>query len=156
MDFRKISAADLPSVLALMQEFAAYEDLAEYCTVNEARLHSAMFGDGAFVEGLIATDKEQSIGYALFYPCFGSFRGERGLYLEDIYVKPEYRRSGTGLMLLKEIARTAKERGMERIDFQVLDWNKPAIDFYKKHGAVTNPDETHFKFSGNAFEKLAA
>ena len=156
MDLRKISSSDLPGILTLMQEFAEYEDLVEYCTVNEDRLHAAMFGPGSFVEGLIATDDQRPIGYALFYPCFGSFRGERGLYLEDIYIKPEFRRGGTGLMLLKEIARMAKERGMERIDFQVLDWNNPAINFYKKHGAVTNPDETHFKFSGEAFEELAA
>ena len=156
MNIRNISPPDLPKVLSLMQEFAAYEDLVEYCTVSEERLHSAMFGDSAYVDGLIATEKEMPIAYALFYSCFASFRGERGLYLEDIYVKPEFRRSGAGLMLLKEIARTAKERGMERIDFQVLDWNKPAIDFYKKHGAVTSPDETHFKFSGEAFEELAA
>jgi GNAT superfamily N-acetyltransferase len=156
MDIRSISPADLPNILTLMREFAAYEGLVEYCTADEERLRSAMFGEEAFVEGLIAINDEISVGYALFYPCFASFRAERGLYLEDIYIKPDHRRGGTGLIMLKEIARLATKRGMQRIDFQVLDWNKPAIDFYTKHGAVTNPDETHFKFSGEAFKTLAA
>jgi len=155
VEIRKTSPADLPGILALMRDFAAYEDLSEYCTANEERLGSAMFGKNAYVEGLVASDQEALIGYALFYPCFASFRCERGLYLEDIYVKPDHQRSGTGLLILKEIARLAAERGMERIDFQVLDWNERAVNFYKKHGAVSNPDETHFKFSGAAFRTLA-
>jgi len=156
MEIRKISTTDLPDILALMREFAAYEDLSEYCTANEERLGSAMFGKNAYVEGLVATDQDALVGYALFYPCFASFRSERGFYLEDIYVKPDHQRSGTGLLILKEIARTAADRGMERIDFQVLDWNQRAVNFYKKHGAVSNPEETHFKFSGDAFRSLAA
>ncbi len=90
-----------------------------------------------------------------FYPNFSSFRGERGIYLEDIYIKPEFRGAGAGKLLLSEVARIAAERGFERMDFQVLDWNTPAIEFYKRLGAVCNADETHFKFSGEAFAALA-
>jgi len=156
MEIRKISPADLSAVIALMKEFAEYEALSDYCTANEERLNLAMFGNDAFVEGFVAANGDLPVGYAIFYPFFASFRAERGLYLEDIYVQPDHRRGGTGLLMLKEIARLAAGRGMERIDFQVLDWNKPAIDFYIKHGAVSNPDETHFKFSGDAFRTLAA
>jgi GNAT superfamily N-acetyltransferase len=153
---RQITADDLPAVVELMREFAAYENLSEYCEITVERLSLAMFGDDGYVEGLAAVSDRALVGYALFYPCFGSFRGERGLYLEDIFVQQEHRRGGTGLMLLKEIARLAASRGMERIDFQVLDWNEPALTFYRKHGAASNPDETHFKFSGDAFRRLAA
>jgi ribosomal protein S18 acetylase RimI-like enzyme len=91
----------------------------------------------------------------LFYPCFASFSGQMGLYLEDIYVKPSHRGQGVGEAMLRRLAQTARERACERIDFQVLDWNTPAIRFYEKLGAVRNDDERHFKFSGEAFERLA-
>ena len=153
---RDITPNDLPAVIELLREFADYEDLSDYCTVTEPRLLSAMFGDNAVVEGLIAIDVETPIGYALFYPNFSSFRGERGIHLDDIYITREYRGKGIGEAMLREIARTAASRGYERIDFQVLDWNTSARDFYKRLGAVCNDEETHFKFAGRAFERLAS
>ena len=113
-----------------------------------------MFGDGAVVDGLIAFDGETPVAYALFYPNFSSFRGQRGLYLEDIYIKSEYRRSGLGEKMLKEIAYTAASRGFERIDFMVLDWNTPAAKFYERLGAIRDNDERHFKFTDDAFARL--
>ena len=154
-ELRSITLTDVDAVIHLVREFAVYEDLEDYCRVSAERLADVMFGEGAFVEGLAAFDGDQMIGYAIYYRCFASFSGERGLYLEDIYVTGEYRRSGTGLQLLRELARVAAVRGLERIDFQVLDWNRPAIAFYLKHGAVCNDDETHYKFSGEAFRALA-
>lgn len=153
---RKITEDDGAKLLTLMREFAEYEDLSEYCTVTEERVSSAMFGDKAFVEGLIALDDDRAVGYALFYPSFSSFRGERGLFLEDIYVAEEYRRHDLGGEMLRQIARIAKAHGCERIDFLVLNWNTPAINFYKKLGAVNNEDERHFKISADAFNDLAA
>ncbi len=149
-----ITENDLVSVINMMRDFAEYEKLSEYCTTTEQRMHIAMFGDKSFVEGLIAFDDEKPIAYALFHPNFSSFRGQCGIYLEDIYILAEYRRHHLGEKLLREIARTAKSRGLERIDFQVLDWNEPAVKFYQKHGATRNDDESHFKFAGSAFEKL--
>jgi ribosomal protein S18 acetylase RimI-like enzyme len=96
------------------------------------------------------------VGYALFYPAFSSFRGERGLYLEDLYIDPEYRRHDLGHRMIKALAARASELGYERIDFLVLDWNEPAVNFYLKHGAERNDDESHFKFAGDAFRVLAA
>ncbi len=153
---RKINPEDLSSVLTLLGELAAYEKLTEYCTVTEERLHKAMFGEDATLEGLIAFDGRTPIGYALYYPNFSSFRGERGFHLDDIYVNNAFRGKGIGEAMLKEIAREAASRGFERIDFHVLDWNTPSINFYKKLGAVSNDEETHFKFSGDAFNQLSA
>jgi len=142
--------------MALVRELATFENLSEYCTVTEERLLSAMFGENAVVEGLIAFEGDTAIGYALYYPNFSSFRGERGFHLDDIYISSKYRGKGIGEAMLKEIARAAASRGFERIDFHVLDWNTPALKFYKKLGAVSNDEETHFKFSGDAFERLAS
>lgn len=153
---RKIKPPDLSAVIALMREFAAFEKLSEYCTATEDRLSKAMFGDNSVVEGLIAFDDLQPIGYALFYPNFSSFRAELGMYLEDIYVNAEYRGKGVGETLLNEIAAITLSRGFERIDFQVLDWNTPAISFYKKLGAECNEGESHFKFAHQAIKKLTS
>jgi len=156
IEIRKMSESDVSGVIALLHEFAEFENLGEFCQVTQEKLLAAMFGEGAFVEGLIAHDGETPVGYALFYPCFASFRGQRGVFLEDIYVMADYRRHSLGLAMLKEIAKTARARGFERIDFQVLNWNTPAIKFYKKHGAVSDADEQHFKFTGSAFDQLTS
>lgn len=153
---KKIKPKDIPNVLNLLREFAAFEDLSAYCTVTEERLHSAMFGTAPVVEGLIAFDGETAVGYALYYPNFSSFKGDRGFHLDDIYVSSQYRGKGIGELMLKEIACTAASRGYERIDFHVLDWNTPAVKFYRKLGAVSNDEETHFKFAGDAFQRLAS
>jgi ribosomal protein S18 acetylase RimI-like enzyme len=158
MDIRITRAAekDVAALVGLIKEFAAYEDLSEFCEVTEERLAGAMFGPEAFVEGLMAFDGERAVAYALFYPCFATFRGQRGLYLEDIYITAEYRRHNLGEKMLRVIARKAKSRGAERIDFMVLDWNTPAIRFYEKHGAVKDESERHFKFTDEAFIRLAS
>jgi GNAT superfamily N-acetyltransferase len=156
ISIRPIVETDLISVVDLMRGFAEYEDLSDYCTVTPEQLRTAMFECGNFVDGLIALDGEKPVAYALFYPSFSSFRGELGLYLEDIYVLADYRRNDLGIRLLKAIAAHAAARGLERIDFQVLDWNEPAVNFYLKHGAEKNDDESHFKFAGDAFCRLTA
>ena len=155
LSIRKMEPGDIPGVLELLKEFAEYEKLSEYCTATAERFQAAMFGADAMVEGLVALSGDMLAGDALFYPNFSSFRGERGMYLEDIYLRPEFQGGGNGKAMLKEIARVTAERGFERIDFQVLDWNTPAIEFYEKLGAVSNDDETHFKFSGDAFARLS-
>jgi ribosomal protein S18 acetylase RimI-like enzyme len=146
---------DIPEVLGLIREFAAYENLLEYCEVDEERLDVALFSVGATAEALVARDGERMIGYAFFYPSFSSFRGQRGFYLEDIYVSEEYRGRGVGASILRELARLAATRGSERIDFLVLDWNTPAIGFYKRLGAVQDDSERHFKLVDDAFRDLA-
>ena len=147
--------SDVPEIQAMMREFAEFERLLDSFKVTEPLLTNAMFGPGGFVEGLIAENADQPVGYLLFYSCFASFSGQTGLYLEDVYIKPTHRGRGTGESMLRRLAQIARERGCERIDFQVLDWNAPAIGFYEKLGAIRNDDERHFKFAGEAFEKLA-
>jgi ribosomal protein S18 acetylase RimI-like enzyme len=152
---RNVTEHDLADIVRLLRDFAEYENLAEYCEVTEQRLHDAIFGENGFVEGLIALDDATPVAYALFYPNFSSFRGERGLYLEDIYITADYRRLNLGEKMLREIARIARSRGLTRIDFLVLDWNTPAVNFYLKHGAEHNEGENHFKFAGEAFDRLS-
>ncbi len=152
---KAIEHADLDEVLSLIREFALFEDLSDVCEVTSERLEAAMFGPGAVTEGLIARINGNAVGYALFFPNFSSFRGQRGLYLDDIFVRNEHRGSGVGETLIKEMARIAVARGFERIDFLVLDWNKPAQRFYEKLGAVVDPEERHYKFTDAAFKKLA-
>ena len=152
---RKTTEEDLAEVVGLIRDFAEYENLSEYFEVTEERLGAAMFGPAGFVEGLIATEGLKPVAFAIYYPSFSSFRGERGLYLEDIYIVAEYRRLNLGEKMLREIACLAGSRGMTRIDFQVLDWNTPARSFYFKHGAECSGDTRHFKFAGEAFARLA-
>lgn len=156
INIKKAERGDISGIIELMRGLAEYEKLADYCEITEKSLAAAMFDDKAFVEGIVARDAEKPIAYALFFPYFASFRGQRGFYLEDLYIDGEYRGKGIGEELLREIAKTAKIRGFERIDFQVLDWNEPAIKFYEKLGAESNSDESHFKFTSESFEKLAS
>lgn len=157
MDIRIAKAAeeDIPAIISLLREFAGFLDLDRYLEVTEDRLFEAMFAPGSFVEGLMAYDGAEPVAYAVFFPAFTSFRGQRGYFLEDIYIKPEYRRHNLGERMLREIARMAKARSFERIDFHVLQDNHSAILFYEKHGAVRDDEERHFKFIGEAFSKLA-
>ena len=116
----------------------------------------AMFGTNAFVLGLMAFQDEIPVGYAIFYPNFLTFRGQRGFFLEDLYVSGSARGTGIGRQMLIRIAKMATERGFERIDFLVLDWNESAIGFYRKLGAEKSDGEGHFKFTDEAFKVLAA
>ena len=147
---------DIPQILSLLREFAEYENLLDYLEVTEERLKAALFGENKIAEAIVAFDDETAIGYAIFFPHFSTFRGQRGIYLEDIFISKDFRGKGVGEMMLKYIATLAKSRGFERIDFQVLEWNAPAIRFYEKLGAERNDEDRHFKFSDNAFEDLAS
>ena len=146
---------DIPQIIEMIREFAVFENLSEFCEVMEESLADAMFGETSRVEGLIAFAAEKPVGYALFYENFASFRGQRGFYLEDLYVKPEFRGLNVGKAFLKQLAEIAESRKLRRIDFLVLDWNKTAIRFYEKIGAEADESERHFRFVGEAFENLS-
>ena len=156
IEIRAAQPEDLAAVIKLMREFAEYEKLLDSLEITGEKLYKAAFTEESFVEILVANAADIAVGYALFFPYFASFRGQRGLYLEDIYVSSEYRGRGLGERLLREIARIARSRNYDRIDFQVLEWNTPAISFYKKLGAISNDGECHFKFSDEAFLNLAS
>jgi len=154
MNIRSPVPADVPAIIALMREFAVFEDLLDFFEITEERLLQVLFGEGAFVNALVAKADGRVCAYSIFYPNFASFRGQLGMYLEDIYITADYRGRGIGNAMLREIARIAAGRGFERIDFQVLDWNRSAIDFYEKLGAVRDDIERHFKFTDKAFADL--
>jgi ribosomal protein S18 acetylase RimI-like enzyme len=155
MNIRPAEPADVPAIIALMREFAVFEGLLDHFEITEDRLSQVLFGVWTFVNALVAELDDRVCAYSIFYPNFASFRGQLGMYLEDIYITADYRGKGIGDAMLREIARIAARRGLERIDFQVLDWNRSAIDFYEKHGAVRDDIERHFKFTDKAFAELS-
>jgi GNAT superfamily N-acetyltransferase len=156
IQIKQPTETDVSQIISLIREFAEFEKLSEFCEVTEEKLRAAMFGERPCVEGLVAFDSENTaVGYALFYENFASFRGQRGIYLEDLYVVPEMRKAGVGLALIKHLTRLAKSRGCERMDWQVLTWNEPAIRFYKRIGAEIDESERHWKIVGEDFERLA-
>lgn len=152
----KVKENDIAPIIALIREFAEYEKLSQYCEVTEEKLSAALFGETKIAEAIIVFDGDAAVGYAIFYPNFASFRGQRGMYLEDIYINQKHRGRGIGEAMLKFIAKLAKARGFERIDFQVLEWNASAISFYEKLGAHRDDEERHFKFTDEVFQNLAA
>jgi len=145
---------DVPLILELIRGLAEYERLADQCVATEAGLRDALFGARPAAEVLIAFAGDTPAGFALFFHNFSTFLGRRGLYLEDLFVKPEFRRLGIGRRLLTELARIAVERGCGRFEWSVLDWNAPAIEFYKHLGAKPLDDWTIFRMSGEDLEKL--
>jgi len=154
IQIRKSTPDEVPAIVRLMRDFAEFEDLGDYCDITEQGLFDVMFGDEAFVEGLVAFHNGEPVAYALFYPYFASFRGQCGYFLEDIFIAEDFRRNGLGEAMVRIVARLAKQRGFERIDFQVLEWNTPAVKFYEKLGAIRDDSERHFKFIDNSFQSL--
>lgn len=152
---KKANSADISAIIELMREFAEFENLSDSLEITEEKLNDLIFGENNFVQCLIAVDEETPIGYAIFFPCFSSFRGQKSVYLEDIYISENYRKYGLGEKMIKEIAKIGSSFGAVRMDFQVLKWNTPAVEFYEKHGAVMDEEERHFKFTDEAFTNLA-
>jgi len=147
---------DLPRLLELIRQLAEYERRLEQVKATEDDLERALFGDRPVAEAVLAWQDANAVGYALFYPVFSTFRGRAALYLEDVYVVPELRGQGVGWALMRSLAQIATQRGYDRIEWSVLEWNTPAIEFYKKLGAV--PKETGwvgYMLTGEALEALA-
>lgn len=153
---KKATEKDTPQIIELIQEFAEFEKLSDWCEVTEENLREAIFGAEAFVQALVAFDNETCVGYALFFPVFKSFRGERSMFLEDLYVSPTMRGKGLGFAMLKEVAKTAKEQDFVRMDWQALKWNDPAINFYKNLGAESDDENFDFRLRGENFDNLAS
>jgi GNAT superfamily N-acetyltransferase len=152
---RETKAGDIPAIALLIREFAEFEKLTQWCEVTEADLYEAIFGEGKFVQSLVAMDGNRFVGYALFFPVFKSFRGERSIFLEDLYVTPDLRGNGLGLVMLREVVVYAKRQGFVRLDWQALKWNEAAINFYKNLGAETDDENFDFRLRGAAFQKLS-
>ena len=135
LSIRIAEEKDIPVILSLIKELAEFEKLFDEVNVSEDILKENLFGKRKYAEVIIAELNEKPAGQALFFHNFSTFKGKPGIYLEDLFVKPEYRSKGVGKALLNKLIETAKERKCSRIEWVVLDWNKSAIDFYKKMGA---------------------
>lgn len=146
---------DVPVLLSFVRELAEYEKLEHQMVATEADFRRALFGDRSNVEAVIARVDGEAVGYAIFFATFSTFLGKPGLYLEDVFVRPSARGAGVGRELLRYLARLVVDRGWGRFEWAVLDWNEPAIGFYKRLGAVPLDDWTIFRVTGDALRKLA-
>ena len=146
---------DVPLVLALIRELAEYERLAHEVSATEADIREALFGPAPGAEAVIAMVGERPAGFALYFHNFSTFAGKRGLYLEDLYVRPEHRGRGIGRRVLRHLARLARDRGCRRFEWSVLDWNAPAIRSYRRAGAVPMDGWTVYRVTGAALDRLA-
>lgn len=142
---------DIPIIFALIKELAEFEKLNHLVKTSELELRETLFGRDNFVEILLAELDGQITGQAIFFKSFSTFLGKPGIYLEDLYVKPELRSKGIGKALLDKIISIAKERNYGRVEWSVLDWNKSAIDFYVKIGAIPLEDWTLFRLTSDKF-----
>jgi GNAT superfamily N-acetyltransferase len=147
--------SDVPTIFGFIRELAAYEKLEHQVVATEALLHEHLFGNRPAAEVVIAEVDGRPVGFALFFQNFSTFLGRPGLFLEDLYVRPEARGHGIGKALLVHLAKIAVERGAGRFDWNVLDWNEPAIGFYKRLGAEVLPDWRTCRLSGESLARLA-
>jgi GNAT superfamily N-acetyltransferase len=145
---------DLPTIAQLIRDLAEYEKLAHEVVFDEAKLRDHLFGLRPYAEVLIAEEEGKQAGFALFFHNFSSFLGQPGIYLEDLFVKPEYRGKGYGKELLGALAQLAVERGCGRLEWAVLDWNTPAIGFYESLGAKPNSEWTVYRLTGESLKQL--
>ena len=152
---RPAEAHELPLVLEFIRELAVYERLEHEVQVTTADLAVALFGPRPFAEVVFACLEGEPVGFALFFQHFSTFLGKPGIYLEDLFVRPQARGHGIGRRLLAWLARTTLERGCARLDWAVLDWNLPSIGFYRSLGAVAQDEWTTMRVSGAALERLA-
>ncbi len=147
---RKATPADLGDILQLIRDLAAYEREPDAVQATVESLHGTLFGPTPTAEAIVAEVDGEVVGVALYFTNFSTWSGRDGLYLEDLYVKPEARGTGLGKALLRRIARIAVARGCARVEWAVLDWNAPAIAFYRSLGAVAKDEWTVYRLDGDA------
>ncbi|MFH8609153.1 GNAT family N-acetyltransferase [Streptomyces sp. NPDC018029] len=153
---RTATPADVPVIHALVRDLAAYEKVPDEARATEEQLREALFGERPAAFAHIAEDDTsgEAVGFALWFLNFSTWRGVHGIYLEDLYVRPEARRGGHGKALLTELARICVERGYERLEWAVLDWNEPSINFYKSLGALPQDEWTVYRLTDDALTAL--
>jgi GNAT superfamily N-acetyltransferase len=152
---RRAERSDVPLILSLVRELADYERLTDQAVATEELFETHLFGEQPAAEALIAEVDEEAAGFALFFTTFSTFVGRPGLWLEDLYVRPQHRRSGVGRALLEHLARMAIERGHGRIEWTALDWNEPALDFYAGLGARPVDGWTIYRLDAEGIRGLA-
>ena len=154
LNFRYAEKKDAGLILAFIKELAEYEKMSNDVVATEALLEEWIF-EKKSAEVIFALEEDVEVGFALFFHNFSTFLGRAGLYLEDLYVKPEYRGKGYGKGLLKKLAQIATERGCGRFEWSCLDWNKPSIDFYLSLDAQPMDEWTIYRLTGTTLENMA-
>lgn len=147
--------ADVPLIIELITELADYERLVHEVKADAQRMHEHLFGPRPYAEVLIGEVDGEAQGFALFFHNYSTWLSQPGIYLEDLFVRPAARGAGLGKALLTELARLAVERGCGRLEWSVLDWNEPAIGFYKSLGARAQDEWTVYRLTGDALRELA-
>ena len=146
---------DVPTILSLIRELAEYEKLLGRVSATEASLRRDLFGDRPYAEVLVGRLGGEPVGYALFFHSYSTFLAVPGIYLEDVFVRPAARGKGVGKALLRAVARAARDRGCGRVEWAVLNWNTPAIQFYESLGAEPLDGWTTYRMDGAAVARLA-
>ena len=152
---RRAEPGDLPHILRCIRELARYERLEDQLDLDEERIYGHLFGEAPIVSALIAEHLAERVGFALFFTSFSTFKTRPCLHLEDLVVLPEHRGRGHGLQLLAAVAAQAQRLGCARLTWNVLDWNEPAIGFYRARGASVLPDWRTCHLTGDALARLA-
>ena len=154
-EIRTATEADVAVILALIKDLAEYERLAHEVVATERGLRDSLFGERRVAEAILGCFRGEAVAFALFFHSFSTFLGKPGLYLEDLFVKPAYRGRGFGSTMLRHVASIAKERDCGRLEWSVLDWNAPALRFYRNLGALPLKDWIVHRLTGEALENLA-
>jgi GNAT superfamily N-acetyltransferase len=154
IEIRAAAASDTPTLFRMVRALAEYERLSGRVTATEASIHGAFFGDRPAAEAILAESDGEAVGFAVFYPTFSTFLAAPGLYLEDIFVEPVWRRHGVGRALFARLAEVAAARGCYALSWSVLDWNEPAIRFYERLGAERVGDWSVYRLSGEHLSRL--
>jgi GNAT superfamily N-acetyltransferase len=153
---RPAAESDIPALLALIRELAAYEHLSDNCTATDDLLRAHLFGPTPAAETIVFEQDHAVVAYAIFFTTFSTFLARPGIFLEDLYVQPAHRRRGIGKAILQHIAALAVQRGCGRLEWSVLNWNAPSIAFYKSLGATPLNDWTMMRLTGPALQFVAA
>lgn len=153
---RRAQPADMPLIFGLVRELADYEKLGGEVTATRADLAAALFCEAPKVFCEIAERDGEAAGLAIWFYSFSTFRGRHGIWLEDLFVRPRFRRNKIGMALIKSLARRCREENLARLEWSVLDWNEPSILFYKKMGARLMNDWTNARIDGEALQSLGA
>ncbi|MEA2165225.1 MAG: hypothetical protein QOK37_3352 [Thermoanaerobaculia bacterium] len=155
-EIREATESDIPLILQFIRDLADYEKLAHLVVATEESLRATLFGSARFAEVLIASADNLPAGFALFFHNYSTFLAQPGIYLEDLFVKPEFRGRGYGKALLVRLAQIARKRNCGRVEWSVLNWNESAIAFYKSLGARPMDEWTVFRLTAEAPEKLGS
>ena len=145
---------DVPAIFSLIKALAEYEKLSHQVTGNETSLRKHLFGESPYAEAILAETEDRVVGFALFFANYSTFLTKPGIYLEDLFVLPDYRRQGIGTAMLRYLGNLAKTRDAGRLEWSVLDWNQSAIDFYQKIGATVLPDWKICRVKEESFQNL--